>query len=289
MERYWREKEKLVNQALRDYLRKENRTNRELLKWMRYSSLAGGKRIRALLVLATVEMLGKNPKNFLPCACGIEMIHTSSLILDDLPCMDDAILRRGKPALHRVSGEAKAILSAYALCAEGIRLISENAYDLKVSPYALYRILKSISLTIGIEGISLGQFLDLKYSGMKCSRKDIEKIHFYKTASLFISVLEIAGILTGAKEKELKALKNYGKNLGLAFQIRDDFREGKGKIKKEGKYSLKDGQRPNYRVLLGKEDAEKAFLRYKKRALFSLKPFGERAKRLQEIVSLLEL
>ncbi|MCM8798771.1 MAG: polyprenyl synthetase family protein, partial [Candidatus Omnitrophica bacterium] len=172
MERYWEEKESLVNQALEKYL-KGNRDSKGLVKWMRYSSLAGGKRIRALLVLATAEMFKKRPEKFLLSACAVEIIHTSSLILDDLPCMDDAVLRRGKFALHRVSGEANAILSAYALCAEGMRLIAQNAYELRVSAYDFYRILISISRAVGLEGISLGEFLDLKYSEIVHSRRDI--------------------------------------------------------------------------------------------------------------------
>ncbi|MCM8783421.1 MAG: polyprenyl synthetase family protein [Candidatus Omnitrophica bacterium] len=287
MEGYWKEKEKLVNQALSGFLKSENKNWGELLRWMRYSTLAKGKRIRALLVLITAEMLGKDPKKFLPSACGLEMIHTSSLILDDLPCMDDAVLRRGKPALHRVSGEANAILSSYALLMKGIELIAYNAKLLRVNVLQFERIIKSITLAVGIEGISLGQFLDLKYSDFNYSREEIEKVHLYKTASLFISTLEITGILAGIGEKKLRTLKNYGKNLGLAFQIRDDFLEKRRE--KQGKYSLKDGHRPNYRRLLGKEKTRNNFLRYKQKAIFNLRRFGKKAEKLKALFSFLDM
>ncbi|MGE4357539.1 MAG: polyprenyl synthetase family protein [Candidatus Omnitrophota bacterium] len=287
MEKYWKEKEKLINSALDGFLKEKDGEAEELLQWMRYSSLAGGKRIRALLIIAIGEMFKKPAEKFLPSACGIEMIHTSSLILDDLPCMDDAVIRRGKPALHRVTGEANAILSAYALLAKGIELIAQNACALKIDIARVERIIKSITQAVGIKGISLGQFLDLKYSEFNYSQEDIERVHLYKTASLFISTAEIAGILAGAKEKDLQVLKDYAKNLGLAFQIRDDLLEKKKE--KQKKYSLKDGQRPNYRKLLGRKEAEKTFLKYREKAILSLQKFGRKAERLKELIEFLEL
>jgi len=280
--------EKLINQSIREYLRKDNKTNRDLLKWMRYSSLAGGKRIRAMLVLMLAEMLDKDPKEFLPLSCGIEMIHTSSLILDDLPCMDNAILRRGKPALHRVAGEANAILSSYALLMKGIELIAYNAKVFKVDVLNFEKIIKSISLAVGLEGISLGQFLDLYFSERKYTKNDVEKIHFYKTASLFISIFEIVGILCGLENKKLTALKKYAKNIGLAFQIKDDLLGYEKKAEELGKSSLKGEIRPTYLSLMEKDKVEKLLRDLTKEARDALKIFGKKAEPLREMANFVE-
>ncbi len=280
---YWNKKERLINRAIEGYLKAKKEVSEELLALMRYSVLAGGKRLRSLLVLAVAEMLGKDAHRFLPCACAIEMIHSSSLILDDLPCMDDALTRRGKPALHRVGGEANAILASYALLTEGIKLVIQNAERLKTSRAKISRIVKSISDAVGLKGISLGQFLDLKFRDRRYSLSDIEKIHYYKTASLFVSSIEIGAVLGGANARQIKALKEYARNLGFAFQIKDDLLGYEKKPRDLGKMALKGEMSPSYVVLSGKEITERKIRGLIKRACEYLGIFGNKAKILKEL------
>lgn len=279
----WNKKERLINRAIEGYLKAKKGVSEELLALMRYSVLAGGKRLRSLLVLAVAEMLGKDAHRFLPCACAIEMIHSSSLILDDLPCMDDALTRRGKPALHRVGGEANAILASYALLTEGIKLIIQNAERLKISRTKISRIVKSISDAVGLKGISLGQFLDLKFRDRGYSLSDIEKIHYYKTASLFVSSIEIAAVLGGANARQIKALKEYARSLGFAFQIKDDLLGYEKTPRDLGKVSLKGEMSPSYVVLLGKKITERKIRGLIKRACECLGIFGNKAEILKEL------
>jgi len=284
----WIAKESVINKKLKNYLKPDSLNSRELLRLMNYSLLGQGKRIRPILMLEAAEVLGKNWQRFLDAACGVEMIHVSSLILDDLPCMDDALTRRGKPALHRVEGEANAILASYALLTSGIRLIAQNACDSGIDGLQFSQAIRSICDAAGIRGISLGQFLDLNLTQRRYSKADIERIHRYKTASLFISSLEIAAMLAKAKKGKLLALKKYGRNIGLAFQIRDDLFDWGKKTKDSGKSSLKGDLRPNYAHLVGREESKKRLHYLIGQANLSLRIFGRKAEPLRDLASFIE-
>ncbi|MCX5657967.1 MAG: polyprenyl synthetase family protein [Candidatus Omnitrophica bacterium] len=282
------EKEKIINKVLGNYIKEGDMSSKSLLQLMNYSLLGKGKRIRPMLVLTVAEVLGKNYRLLLPAACGIEMIHVSSLILDDLPCMDDALTRRGKPALHRVKGDANAILASYALLMEGVGLIVQNAENLKIGRNKISRIIKGISGAVGLKGISLGQFLDLEFRNKDCSLSDVKKIHYYKTASLFAASLEISAIISGANEKQIATLKAYGQTLGLAFQIKDDLLGYEKKPRDLGKLSLKGEISPNYARLLGKENSERKIKELIKKACRCLDIFGKKAETLREFTYLIE-
>jgi geranylgeranyl pyrophosphate synthase len=287
--RYLKEKGRFVNCGLNNYLRPQGEFCRPLLQLMRYSVLGKGKRIRPILVLSVAEMLGKNFRSFLPCACGIEMIHVSSLILDDLPCMDDALIRRRKVALHRITSEANAILASYALLMEGVKLISRNIQDLNIDNSRFTQIMKGITGAVGLGGICLGQFWDLGLTNKKYSCSNIERIHFYKTAALFVSSVEIAAVLAKAEKKEILALKKYGRDLGLAFQIKDDLLGCEKESLSLGKSSLKGEIRPNYARLVGIEQAKRRLNNLVNQAQRKLTTFGKKAELLRSIVRFVEM
>lgn len=185
---------------------------------MRYSLLAGGKRIRPILALAFAEACGSSPEEALDAACSLELLHTYSLIHDDLPCMDNDELRRGKPTNHVVFGETTAVLAGDCLQAEAFNLLARS------SPNAnnVLRMVRSLAWAAGLQGICGGQALDIEAEGKHPSVEQLTEIHKRKTAALIIAACEIGVAFAGGSESQLKAAASYGSALGLAFQIRDD-------------------------------------------------------------------
>ena len=211
IESYLDKKQKIIDSALIKYLPSAKGQAQELIKAMRYSVLVGGKRIRPILMLAIADMFNKPARQIMPAACAVEYIHTLTLILDDLPCMDDSALRRGSPSVHKRFGKATAILASYSLMALAFELLKDDA-----------RAIKCMSDAIGVNGVCAGQHLDLEIGAKKISRNTLTYIHEHKTADLFEASCRISGILSGASGKQVNAIGNYGKYLGLAFQAFDD-------------------------------------------------------------------
>lgn len=252
---YMREKAKLVHQALDDYTAGLEGIPSVLKDAMRYSLLAGGKRFRPVLVLATVEALGGNTQQALPFACAIEMIHTYSLIHDDLPAMDDDDYRRGKLANHKVFGEGIAILAGDALLTFAFEVLSglENIESSRV-----LRLIQEVSVACGSQGLIGGQVVDLESEGQEIDQLTLEYIHRHKTGKLFSAALRGGAIIGGADEAQLSDLALYGENLGLAFQITDDILDVSGDIAKLGKATgadLRKGKSTSV-SLLGLEGAK---------------------------------
>ena len=185
---------------------------------MRYSVLAGGKRVRPVLTLAFCDALGGEWRRALPFACALELVHTYSLIHDDLPCMDDDDLRRGKPTNHVVYGECTAVLAGDALQAECFKILA-NA---KLPPERVVKTVQYLSNAAGLMGICGGQALDIAGEGKKLNAEEVSKIHSLKTASLLVACAKIGVAAAGGSEKQIKAAEEYAENLGIAFQIRDD-------------------------------------------------------------------
>ncbi|MFC1692454.1 polyprenyl synthetase family protein [Candidatus Latescibacterota bacterium] len=205
---------KRVDTYLDDYLLTETMKPEIIHKAIRYSVFSGGKRFRATLCLAACEVFGGDVDSVLPVAAGIELIHTYSLIHDDLPCMDDDDLRRGKPTLHKVYGENIAVLTGDALNA--------LAFDL-VSRADNCRIIQVLANAIGTEGMIGGQVADVQLSGCRdVSRENVIFIHTRKTGSLICASTQMGAIAAGASPDELKTLEGFGSRIGLAFQIADD-------------------------------------------------------------------
>ena len=189
-----------------------------LAESMRYSLLAGGKRIRPVLVLEFAKAAGGNMEEALDAACACEMLHTYSLIHDDLPCMDDDDLRRGKPTNHVVYGECTAVLAGDALQAECFKILANSALPAE----RVVKMVQYLSNAAGLMGICGGQALDIAGEGKSLSADEISKIHSLKTASLLVACAKMGVAAAGGSEKQIKAAEEYAENLGIAFQIRDD-------------------------------------------------------------------
>ncbi|WP_409301588.1 polyprenyl synthetase family protein [Peribacillus sp. SCS-155] len=194
---------------------------------MAYSLSAGGKRIRPLLLLAVLKCFGKEPGIGIPAAVAIEMIHTYSLIHDDLPSMDDDDLRRGKPTNHKIFGEANAILAGDALLTYSFQIIAQ-INDLRVSPEMKLEIIAELAKASGAEGMVGGQVADLEGEDKQLTLSELEYVHEHKTGKLLSASVLSGAILSGACERQKSRLNEFSYHLGLAFQIRDDILDIEG-------------------------------------------------------------
>ena len=229
-ERYERDKQQ-VEQALLQAIARDEHVLNGLWEVMEYSLMAGGKRIRPVLVLEFCRAAGGQPEAALPAACAVEMLHTYSLIHDDLPCMDDDDLRRGRPTSHVKFGEWKALLAGDALQAEALRILlcSEMAADRRAACAAL------LARAAGVQGICGGQYLDLEGEGQSLSQAQLTEIHRRKTCSLLSAACQMGVAAAGGNEAMQEAADRYGQALGMAFQIRDDMLDELGNQGKLGK------------------------------------------------------
>jgi len=277
---YLKIKREEIDEALENCLPKEDTYPPKIHRAMRYSVLNGGKRIRPILTLVTSQVLGKKA-DLLMAACGTELIHASSLILDDLPSMDNANFRRGRPATHKVFGEAVAILAAYGLLMKGLALIAHNCRKAKIDKKVTSQIMEDISEAIGSSGMIGGQTVDLDSKAMDL--RTLEYIHTHKTGNLFVVACETGARLCGASGKERQALKNYARNIGLAYQIRDDILDFEGKRELTGKDTRKDRNRVTFVTVLGMEKAKQLASELVKSSNNSLNFFGPRAQILREL------
>ena len=187
---------------------------------MRYSLLAGGKRLRPILCLSACEMTGENPERAMPTAVAIEMIHTMSLIHDDLPAMDNDDLRRGRPTNHKVFGDAIAILAGDALLTRAFEMVSLRSPNVPVE--RLLKVIAELSLVAGAPGLVGGQVEDLECEGKDVDLDTLEFIHVHKTGALLKASVVCGALIGGAEEKLIESLRTYANSIGLAFQIIDD-------------------------------------------------------------------
>ncbi|MDP8253851.1 MAG: polyprenyl synthetase family protein [Candidatus Kaelpia aquatica] len=253
-----------------------------------FSMFEGGKRIRPIIMLAIADLAGVGLERVLNAAAGIEMIHSSTLILDDLPSMDDALIRRGKPALHKVYGESTAILTANILMLDGLKLITEDLIKSLEDRERLLEINQDVFEEIGKEGVMLGQFLDLSFSGKSVNKREIEEIHRRKTSSLFILSSKVAALLCGFKQDQVTALVNYAESFGMVFQISDDLLALEGATSKTGKFSLRNDVSPNYISAIGEKESRKKMNDCTKKAISNIKVFKKEGEALIELVKLLK-
>ncbi|KFI03423.1 polyprenyl synthetase family protein [Bacillus spizizenii] len=228
-----------------------------LKKSMLYSLEAGGKRLRPLIVLAVLNAYGKSEKDGIPVGCAVEMIHTYSLIHDDLPCMDDDDLRRGKPTNHKVFGEATAVLAGDGLLTESFKLITSHVSD-EVSAEKRLRLVNELISAAGTEGMVGGQVADMEAENRQVTLEELESIHERKTAKL-LSFCVIAGaILADAPEEDIETLRTFSSHIGIGFQIRDDILDLEGSEEKIGKRVGSDttNEKSTYPSLLSLEGAK---------------------------------
>jgi len=226
LEKYLESKKKVIEKALGNYLPGPSQKPQVLSRALRYAVLGGGKRLRPILVIAASEQVNGNTPQAIPAACAIELLHAFSLIHDDLPCIDNDNLRRGRPTLHKIYGEGIAVLAGDALMALAFQLLARTGN---------LQVLSEVAQAIGRQGMIGGQIADLEAEGKKINLSQLEFIHKNKTAALIKASIRAGAILGGADSKKLKILSNYGEKIGLAFQIIDDILNVEGKEEKIGK------------------------------------------------------
>ena len=283
-ESYLKDRAQRVDLALDRFLPADTVTPETIHKAMRYSVFAGGKRLRPVLVIAGAEAVGGRMDDVMPTACALEMIHTYSLIHDDLPAMDNDDFRRGRPTSHKVFGEAMAILAGDGLLTLAFRLIAENwrpAMDARV----LRDVLVDVSDAAGTDGMVGGQVADLEAEGRRVSPDMLEYIHLHKTAALIRTSIRVGARLSGARDEQLRALTVAGGDLGLAFQIVDDILDVTGTTEQLGKTAGKDQaqQKATYPAIHGIEASEAQAGRLVGEALHALAPLGPPAEPLRAL------
>jgi geranylgeranyl diphosphate synthase type II len=250
---------------------------------MRYSLLAGGKRLRPILALAAAEACGtKDPTCVLPAACAVELIHTYSLIHDDLPCMDDDDLRRGRPTSHKVFGEGVAVLAGDALLTRAFGLIAGIK---PAKRYPLSVLLEETAMAAGSLQLIAGQVADIEAEGKRLTIREVRFIHERKTAAMIVLPLRLGAMVANATPAQLKALTEFGQALGLAFQILDDILDVTATSEQLGKSAGKDlkASKATYPAVIGLEASRKEAVKQTRAALRALDLLGFRGNRLREI------
>jgi geranylgeranyl diphosphate synthase type II len=285
--RYLAEKKALIDNALDSFLPSEEEKPTTIHKAMRYSVFAGGKRLRPILVLASAEAVGGDSGLVMPAACAMEMIHTYSLIHDDLPAMDDDDYRRGRLTSHKVFGDAMAILAGDALLTHAFYVLS--LCEEKIPPDRVNRVVMEIAAAAGTKGMVGGQVADLESQGKEIAPEDLEYIHRNKTGALFTASLRSGAILSGADQQQLEALTAFGQHLGLAFQITDDILDVTGDSSKMGKATGSDlrKEKATFPSIYGLEQSVKMAEEVTKRAVTIAETLGSMAEPLALLVQYL--
>lgn len=282
----WRRRVNLVESDLIKELRRTESLDESLMRAMEYSLMAGGKRLRPILLMAAADAINNSGEKFITVADALEMIHTYSLIHDDLPAMDNDDYRRGKLTNHKVFGEATAILAGDALLTLAFEVILRQK---DVPHEILLKVLREISIAAGISGMVGGQAIDLRSEGVQIDLSTLKLMHLGKTGALFKAAIRSGAILAQASEKNLLALTNYAENFGLAFQITDDILDVTGDAKILGKSTGSDAKKnkATYVSLTSLDEAKKLAKVAVDDALIALKNFGNEADFLRELVQYL--
>ncbi len=281
---YLKIKKELVDTFLQSYVDSKTKSNgrpNELFDAMAYSLMAGGKRVRPILVLAGYEAVSGTSDEVMPVAASLELIHTYSLIHDDLPAMDDDDFRRNKPTTHIEFGEATAILAGDALLTEAFNIISASNAD----PGTLVDVIREVTHACGPDGMVGGQSIDILLEGKKAGKDELLYIHTHKTGTFIKASVRIGAIMAGANDSQIKALTTYGDNVGLAFQIVDDILDITGTTEELGKPAGSDNERGKntYPSIFGLEESRKMADKLIADAIDALGVFDEKADPLREI------
>ena len=282
--KYYEDRKKLVNSYLEKRMQKKGISRVD--EAMKYSLLAGGKRIRPLLLMATADTVGGNGYNYLPVACGLEMIHTYSLIHDDLPLMDNDDYRRGRLTNHKVYGDGMALLAGDALLTLAFEVMLEQK---NVSSDVLVETIREVAMCAGNYGMVGGQALDIDAEGKEISMTDLNTLHAAKTGAMFIAAVRSGARLAGADSQQLLALTKFADLIGLAFQITDDILDVEGNLQEMGKTAGSDARKAKttyvtlYTLAGAKALAEKTI----NEALGCLEIFGDNALPLRNIANMI--
>jgi len=282
LELYLKSRARTVDVALNQWLPKATVKPATIHRAMRYSIFAGGKRLRPIACLAAAEACGGRVEDALPAACAVECIHTYSLIHDDLPCMDDDDFRRGRPTSHKVFGEGIAVLTGDALLTQAFEILASAR---ETSRYKTRHLLQELSVAAGSRQLIAGQVADLEAEGKKSTRTELRFIHLAKTAAMIIASLRLGAMSANTSPIRLEALTQFGKNLGLAFQVIDDILDITQTSEKLGKSAGKDltAQKTTYPALIGLDAARREARRLTKASHDSLRPLGSKADLLHQL------
>lgn len=282
----WERRAELVKKNLLAELDKTKMINEKIFSAMQYSLMSGGKKLRPIMLMAAADSVGADGEKFLSVASAIEMIHTYSLIHDDLPAMDNDDYRRGKLTNHKVFGEATAILAGDALLTLAFEVITRQK---NVEPKILLRVVNEMSSSAGASGMVGGQMIDLESEGKKINLDTLKKMHLAKTGALFKAAIRSGAILAGADEKKISALTTYAENFGLAFQITDDILDVAGNEKNLGKPVGSDekNHKSTYVTLTSLDTAKNLAEKSVAAAVDALKNFDNKADFLRDLVKFL--
>jgi geranylgeranyl diphosphate synthase type II len=284
---YLEQKRERVEAALAHVFPKPGGPAGDVVKAMRYSLFAGGKRLRPILCMAGAEAVGGEGQDVMPVACALELIHTYSLIHDDLPAMDDDDLRRGKPTSHKVFGEAVAILAGDGLLTEAFRQMTSMKLPKEVPAEALLRVIRIVAEASGYEGMVGGQVTDIQSQGKAVERRVVEFIHAHKTSALIAASVTSGAILADGTAAEVKAIRRYGESIGLAFQVADDILDVEGDSAKMGKSAGGDARKKKvtYPSVFGLARSREVQKELVDQAIRFLKTFDHKADPLRQIAS----
>lgn len=279
----WNARIELVEEALIKELREESALDEQLCSSMKYSLTAGGKRLRPILLMAAADVAGGRGEDFIQVACAIEMIHTYSLIHDDLPAMDNDDYRRGKLTNHKVYGEAMAILAGDALLTQAFEVMLRQP---GVPADVLLKVVREMAIAAGPDGMVGGQAIDLESEGKHIPMETLKKLHMGKTGALFRAAIRSGAILAGADEKQLADLTAYADAFGLAFQITDDILDVVGNEAIIGKPVGSDerNDKSTYVTLTSLETARELAAQVVADGVKALEGFGDKAVFLRELL-----
>lgn len=261
---------------------------RQVHRATHYALTSPGKRLRPVLTMVVGELFGAPAAPVLDLGCAVEMVHACSLILDDLPSMDDAQLRRGRPTVHREFGEEVALLAAFALLNRSYSLVVETAQGLKSRRYGSDDLVHHLSAAIGTDGLISGQALDLEGQSETLDLERLEYIHSHKTGALFIAAGELGAMAGNARRRDLEVVTRFAKNLGLAFQICDDLLDVVATPQETGKDGGQDQGKQTFVTLLGVEGARTLAAELLGFAVDSLAPLGRKAEALRDLAGFVE-
>jgi geranylgeranyl diphosphate synthase, type II len=286
LKQYFRERVKTIDCALDRYLPRGTAKPPTIHNAMRYSLFAGGKRIRPVLALAAAEACGGEAKDALAAACAVECIHTYSLIHDDLPCMDDDDLRRGRPTSHKVFGEGIAVLAGDALLTIAFEILAQTE---PTSRYDVAQLVGELAQAAGSRWLIGGQVADLEGEGRALNAAELQYIHRCKTAALLTCSLRLGAMAANATPWQLANLTRFGQALGLAFQIIDDILDVTQSTEKLGKTAGKDARatKATYPAIHGLDKSRAEAHRLTAAAHAAIAPFGKRGEILHAIANLL--
>lgn len=286
LDRYLKERAQTVEQALARAVAEPAGASARLYEAMRYSLLAGGKRIRPVLAIASCEAVGGKLEAAMGLACAVEMIHTYSLIHDDLPCMDDDDFRRGRPTNHKVYGEAIATLAGDALLTDAFMVLARMTPS-SVPREVVLDTIAELAQAAGSAGMVGGQVIDLLGEGKSKTIEELEELHGKKTGALFLASVRGGARLGGAMPAQIESLDAYARALGLAFQVVDDLLDVQGSPEEMGKRTQKDSERgkATYPSILGIERSQDMARELERRAHRALDNFGASAEPLRHLAT----